>query len=108
MKQNDEILEKSPDAEKIFRVPDGYFESFAKQLEEKTACICNERNEAGLFLKWWKPLSVAASVAVAIVCTSLYFNERQEDKEQLSIEHQVLYSQLEDLEIIDFLASEED
>lgn len=109
MKQNEDILGNCQDAEKIFRVPDGYFESFAKQMEEKTAeTDIKPLTRRMSYANWWKPVSVAASVVAAIVCTSLYINEKQEEELMLTIEHEALYSQLEDLEIIDYLASEED
>ncbi|MBO5989158.1 MAG: hypothetical protein J6Q03_06720 [Paludibacteraceae bacterium] len=108
MKQNEDILGNCPDAEKIFRVPDGYFESFAKLMDEKTAETDTKQHGRMVLANWWKPVSVAASIAAAIVCTSLYINEKHEEELMLTIEHETLYSQLEDLEIIDYLASEED
>ncbi len=75
--KEDSILEQKFGRERPFKVPEGYFSQFEKQLldnlpEQKSA------RKVSISRYWKRIVSVAACVAVVIVSGVLYFNNAQE------------------------------
>ena len=115
MEKEKNILDSISSAQNPFRVPDDYFADFHLNMERQLTGMNPKTNEISLFVKVRPWLYAAASFLAFAFCIQWYFNMAKID--ELSAENgdpteifqadeaAILYTYLDDLSIMDYLAS---
>ena len=117
MEKEKNILDSISSTQNPFRVPDNYFADFHLNMEKQFTDMNPKTKEISLFVKMRPWIYVAASFLVFVFCIQWYlFNvmkidglsaEKSDSAEEVlqAAEATVLYTYVDDLSIIDYLAS---
>ena len=114
MEKKKNILDDIKKSENPFMVPDGYFQDFSLNLEQKISTIEKEKTKKLFTIKYSPWLYIAASFLLLFLCTKSIIKTSIEDdltSKNIDIQStevdQVLFSYIDDdLMIIDYLVSE--
>lgn len=115
MEERKNILDSAAYKKNPFLVPDNYFADFSKNLENKIT-PANSKKEISLFVRMKPWMYIAASFLIFIGCIQWYISgtvnveknsvENIEEVESSIDESVMLYAYLDDLMIMDYLASD--
>jgi hypothetical protein len=75
MEKEKNILNSIPAANNLFKVPEGYFSDFSKNLEDKINSMQAKPKEVSLFKKMSPWIYAAASVLLAGFCVQVYLSK---------------------------------
>jgi len=111
------ILDSAAYKKNPFLMPENYFSDFSKNLESKIA-LSNSPKKVSLLVKMRPLIYIAASFLIFIGCIQWYISkmtdieksvaESIEEMEISSPEATILYAYLDDLIIMDYLASDDE
>jgi hypothetical protein len=116
MEKENNILDSIPSTQNPFRVPDNYFADFHLNMEKQITGMRPKTNEVSLFVKIRPWIYIAASFLAFVFCIQWYiFNMVKSDElnaenndsteEAMQATETMLYTYVDDLSIIDYLAS---
>ena len=116
MEEEKNILDSAAYKKNPFLTPDNYFSDFSKNLEDKI--LMDSKKEVSLFVRMKPWMYIAASFLIFIGGIQWYISgmvnvekssvENVEEVEPSSAEAAMLYAYLDDLMIMDYLASDFD
>jgi hypothetical protein len=117
MEERKNILDSINPAENPFRTPEGYFSDFQRNLEAKISGECPEAKEVSLFVKMRPWMYIAASFLAFVLCIQWYITgmvkvekERAQVADTMEIQQHaeaaILYTYVDDLVIMNYLASD--
>ena len=119
MEKERNILDSMSPAQNPFRVPENYFADFHSNMEKQITGMNPEAKEISLFVKIRPWIYIAASFLAFIFCIQWYVSnmvklsdfsaENNDSIEVLQTEETAfLYTYMDDLAIMDYLASNEE
>ena len=117
MEKEKKILDSIAHTQNPFRVPENYFADFHLNMERQIAGMNPKTKEISLFVKMRPWIYTAASVLAFAFCIQWYvsnmakFDELSAENNELEIlqeaEATILYTYVDDLSIMDYLATYE-